>query len=82
MLKDLCTPIKPEEKAFDQIKDYFESKLYFLCKRVKFNNIVQSKNESFQWYVKEIKKLSSNCKFGDVLMTLTVRTASKYTAMK
>jgi len=72
ILKDLCTPVKPEQKTFEQIKDclqsYFEPKPYFISERVKFNNRVQSKNESIQQYVKEIKKLSSNCKFGDGLM--------------
>lgn len=74
ILKDLSTPVKPEQKTFEEIKNclqiYFEQKLYFISERVKFNNRVQSKNESIQQYVKEIKKLSSNCKFGDGLIEL------------
>lgn len=87
-LKDLCTQEKPEQKTFEQIKDclqsYFKPKPYIIIsERVKFNKRVQSKNESIQQYVKEIKKLSSNCKFGDVQMErLRDRLVSVYTAMK
>jgi len=45
-----CTPVKPEQKTFEEIKNclknYFEPKPYFISERVKFNNRVQSKNES------------------------------------
>lgn len=47
ILRDLCTPIKLEEKIFEEIRDclqdYFEPKLYFISERVKFNIRVQSK---------------------------------------
>lgn len=53
ILKDLCTPLKPEQNTFEQIKNYFEPKPYFIPESVKLNNRVQSKNESIQQYMEE-----------------------------
>lgn len=67
-LKDLCTPNKPSQLTYKQAKEklqsYFDPKPHFITERIKFNNRTQQKGESIQEYVKEIKKLSSNCKFG------------------
>jgi len=68
----LSTLYKPETRTYEQIKEclsnYYSPKPYFITERVKFNNRLQHKEGSVQQYVKEIKKLSVNCKFGDGLL--------------
>lgn len=72
ILRDLCTPQKPDALTYTQIKEklkfYFDSKPHFIPERIKFNNRIQKKGESIQQYVKELKKLFSNCNFGTGLI--------------
>ncbi|XP_050524610.1 uncharacterized protein K02A2.6-like [Daktulosphaira vitifoliae] len=72
ILKDLCTPKKPDELTYKQIKEklgsYFDPKPHFISERIKFNNRTQQKGESIQQYVRELKKLSNHCNFGNTLV--------------
>lgn len=49
ILKDLCTPSKPEEKLFKEIQAWLQSVFgpplpqYYTSERVKFNNRIQCK---------------------------------------
>lgn len=63
----MCTPVKPETVIHIRkyLQNYFDPKPYFISKRIQFYNTVQGKSESIQQYVKEIKELLTNCKFGD-----------------
>lgn len=74
IVKDFSPPKKPESRPYAEITEcfmnYYKPKPYYITERVKFNNRVQQKHESVQQYVKEIKQLSVNCKFGEGLLEL------------
>lgn len=71
IVNDLSIPDKPESRTYEKIKEcngnYYRPKSYFITECVKFNNRVQ-RDEIVQDYIKEVKKLSVDCKFAEWLV--------------
>jgi len=72
MLKDLCDPIKPADRTYEQLctvlTRQFAKKVSVYRKREEFYNIRQNANESItDWYAK-MKNFAAQCNFGSNLI--------------
>ena len=69
-LCDLCEPIEPETKSFEDIStilsSYFQPEPNTLAERVKFQSRMQGEGETPAEYAAELKKLTRYCKFPTV----------------
>ncbi|UYV81082.1 hypothetical protein LAZ67_19002721, partial [Cordylochernes scorpioides] len=71
VLKNLCSPILPKDKTFDNLIDilkrHFSPKRSIVVERFIFFKRMQLKEESISDYLVEIKRLASSCIFGNFL---------------
>ncbi|UYV64552.1 K02A2.6-like, partial [Cordylochernes scorpioides] len=71
VLKNLCSPILPKDKTFDNLinilKRHFSPKRSIVVERFIFFKRMQLKEESISDYLVEIKRLASSCNFGNFL---------------
>ncbi|XP_063371511.1 uncharacterized protein K02A2.6-like [Cydia amplana] len=72
LMVNLCTPVKPATKTYDQLvalmKGHLNPKPSLLAERFKFRQRVQKRDESIANFVTDLKKLSKDCGFtGDTL---------------
>ncbi|UYV61570.1 K02A2.6-like, partial [Cordylochernes scorpioides] len=71
VLKNLCSPILPKDKTFDNLIDilkrHFSPKRSIVVERFIFFKRMQLKEESISDYLVEIKRLASSCNFGNFL---------------
>ncbi|UYV70738.1 hypothetical protein LAZ67_8000410, partial [Cordylochernes scorpioides] len=71
VLKNLCSPILPKNKTFDDLIDilkrHFSPKRSIVVERFIFFKRMQLKEESISDYLVEIKRLASSCNFGNFL---------------
>ncbi|UYV65352.1 K02A2.6-like [Cordylochernes scorpioides] len=71
VLKNLCSPILPKNKTFDDLIDilkrHFSPKRSIIVERFIFFKRMQLKEESISDYLVEIKRLASSCNFGNFL---------------
>ncbi|UYV82062.1 K02A2.6-like, partial [Cordylochernes scorpioides] len=71
VLKNLCSPILPKNKTFDDLIDilkrHFSPKRSIVVERFIFLKRMQLKEESISDYLVEIKRLASSCNFGNFL---------------
>ncbi|UYV67442.1 hypothetical protein LAZ67_5000618 [Cordylochernes scorpioides] len=71
VLKNLCSPILPKNKTFDNLIDilkrHFSPKRSIVVERFIFFKRMQLKEESISDYLVEIKRLASSCNFGNFL---------------
>ena len=69
LLKSLLSPVKPQEKTFDELKaelkKHFELKKVVITERFNFHRRNQAPDKSIAEYVAELRKLTMNCDFGD-----------------
>lgn len=68
-LRDLCYPIKLMDKTYDElfkiIYDFFVPKTSVFRKRHTFYNAQQEPNETVNDWFNRIRRLASECRFGD-----------------
>lgn len=68
LLRDLCTPDKPNAKSFKDIvkliQDHLHPKPSFIAERYKFSKRNQLEGEGVAEYVANLKKMSTHCEFG------------------
>ena len=71
LLRSRLSPVKPQEKTFDELKaelkKHFEPKKVVIAERFNFHRRNQAPGESIAEYVAELRKLTTNCDFGDYL---------------
>ena len=71
LLRSLLSPVKPQENTFDELKaelkKHFEPKKVVIAERFNFHRRNQASDESITEYVAELRKLTTNCDFGDYL---------------
>ncbi|UYV63174.1 K02A2.6-like, partial [Cordylochernes scorpioides] len=71
VLKNLCSPILPKDKTFDNLIDilkrHFSPKRSIVVERFIFFKRMQLKEENISDYLVEIKRLASSCNFGNFL---------------
>jgi len=71
LLRDLCTPSKPIEKKYDDLKslltNYINPKPNLITERYKFKERRQAANETIIQFITGLKKMSEHCEFGTVL---------------
>ena len=71
LLRSLLSPVKPQEKTFDELKaeleKHFEPKKVVIAERFNFHRRNQAPDKSIAEYVAELRKLTTNCDFGDYL---------------
>lgn len=68
IIKSFCLPKTPKEVSYDEIvkkcKEHFGKSSNVLLNTVQFHKRNQLENESLQDFVRELKKLAQDCKFG------------------
>ena len=71
LLSDLLAPTKPATKSFVQLKavlmKHFEPKPVIIAERFQFHRRNQAVGETVAEYEAELRKLATNCAFGDYL---------------
>lgn len=74
LVKDLCVPVKPSSKSYDEIVKLMEEHLYpkpsFISERYKFSLRNQLQHESVADYIVQLKHLSTHCDFKEKLGNL------------
>ena len=70
MLKNLCDPVTPASKSFEDLKqlltEQFKPAISVYRKRIVFDALRQSQETVREWYVK-VKTLAAECEFGSSL---------------
>ena len=71
ILQDIVLPAKPSSKTFDElcklVKDHQQPPPNPVLEQFKFHNRVRKQGESISDFVAALKRLSTNCGFGDAL---------------
>ena len=71
LLRSLLAPAKPQEKFFNalvaELKKHFEPRKVVIAERFNFHRRNQYSGESIAEFVAELRRLSSNCDFGNYL---------------
>ena len=71
LLRDLLSPQKPQEKTletlFETLKRHFEPKPLVIAERFYFHRKNQGASESIAEYLAELRRLATNCEFGEYL---------------
>ena len=71
LLSSLLAPQKPREKSFEELaatlRCHFEPKPLVIAERFHFHRRNQASGESISDYVAELRRLATNCEFGDYL---------------
>ena len=69
LLQSLLSPVKPQEKTFEklkaELKKHFEPKKVVIAECFNFHRRNQAPDESIAEYIAELRKLTTNCDFGD-----------------
>ncbi|XP_071057315.1 uncharacterized protein [Onthophagus taurus] len=72
---NLCMPIVPELKSFDDIKEvmdgYFTPQTSIFAERIKFYESRKEKNEAVKDWATRVRSLAITCDFGDYLEVAT-----------
>ena len=67
----MTSPALPHEKSFDELatilQSHFQPKPLLIAERFHFHRRDQAADESIAEYVAELRRLSTNCEFGDTL---------------
>ena len=67
LIKDLCTPVRPMDKTFQEIcdilRDHLNPEPNVIVERYKFFSRNRRDNESVAEYVAELRHLSTHCNF-------------------
>ena len=71
LLRSLTSPTLPQEKSFDELAaaltSHFQPKPLLIAERFHFHRRDQSMEESIAEYVAELRRLATDCEFGDYL---------------
>ena len=71
LLRDLLAPNKPDSKTFKELaetlKAHYEPKPLVIAERFYFHSRSQKPGESIGEYVAELRRLATNCEFGEYL---------------
>ena len=71
LLRDLLAPEKPQDKSlpvlFQKLKEHYEPKPLVIAERFYFHRKDQGTNESIAEYIAELRRLATNCEFGEYL---------------
>lgn len=71
LLRNLCTPQKPIEKKYNELKqmlsNYINPKPNIITERFKFKERRQAANETPIQFITSLKKMSEHCEFGVTL---------------
>ena len=71
LLRDLLAPEKPQDKSlsvlFKKLKEHYEPKPLVIAERFYFHRRDQGANESIAEYIAELRRLATNCEFGEYL---------------
>ena len=71
LIKNLVTPAKPTEKAFDDlvrlVQDHYQPNRSVIVQRFKFNSQSRLPGESVTAFVAELQRLPEHCQYGDTL---------------
>ena len=71
LLCSLLAPAKPQDKYFDslvaELKKHFEPRKVVIAKRFNFHRRNQASGESIAEFAAELRRLSTNCDFGNYL---------------
>ena len=71
LLRDLLAPEKPQDKSlpvlFQKLKEHYEPKPLVIAERFYFHRRDQGTNESIAEYIAELRRLATNCEFGEYL---------------
>ena len=71
LLSSLLAPRKPREKSFEELaatlRRHFEPKPLVIAERFHFHRRNQASGENISDYVAELRRLATNCEFGDYL---------------
>ena len=71
LLCSLTSPTLPQEKSFDELAaaltSHFQPKPLLIAERFHFHRRDQSMEESIAEYVAELRRLATDCEFGDYL---------------
>lgn len=71
LMCDLCSPIQPESKTFDElvklVKDHLEPERSEIAERHIFRQRKQQQGESIRSYLQSLKHLAKTCNFGEKL---------------
>ena len=70
-MRSLTSPALPNEKSFDELattlQSHFQPKPLLIVERFHFHRRDQAADKSIAEYVAELRRLSTNCEFGDTL---------------
>ncbi|KAJ8683576.1 hypothetical protein QAD02_019368 [Eretmocerus hayati] len=71
LLKNLCSPLKPCERSFQELVDIMKKHLHptpsVITERYKFKECRQKESEGIREYLAQLKELSTFCNFGENL---------------
>ena len=71
LLRNLLAPSKPNTKTFAQLKEalkqHFDPKPLVIAERFYFHRRCQQAGESIAEYIAELRRLATNCEFGEYL---------------
>lgn len=71
LLRDLLAPAKPHEKSLQELADtlrtHYEPKPLIIAERFYFHQRTQKATETVAEYVAELRRLATNCEFGEFL---------------
>ena len=71
LLRSLLSPVKPQEKTFTKLQaelmKHFQPKKVIITEQFNCHQRKQAPNESIAEYVAELRKLTTNCDFGNYL---------------
>lgn len=74
VLRDLCHPVLPKEKTFDEIcdllKKHFVPQVAVFRERIKFCSAKQDADEEVKAWYARLKSLSVDCRFGELLPSI------------
>lgn len=76
ILKNLCHPLKPKEKNYQQLIDLlssqFKKRVSVFRRRLHFNLLAQGQETVNQWYVR-VKTVASECQFDGIMLAERVK---------
>ena len=71
VLRDLCSPVNPKEKTFEQLcellQQHFKPKRLEVAESYRFHRCFQEDNETVSVYSARLRHLASTCNFGEFL---------------
>ncbi|XP_024873057.1 uncharacterized protein LOC112455390 [Temnothorax curvispinosus] len=74
LVRDLCAPQKPKDKAFDElvklVKDHLCQKPSEVMERCKFHQAQQTTTETIAEFIARLKSLATHCNFADINLAM------------